>query len=268
MQHWIYRQINIVHQPCQIMGIRPIKIQDPLLFQLSHYLLSWIRSRENNQLPLHVLLACLFRYRVQSTWRSYIYIYTHIALALFRSIDPHKPRFLFSKMGHRKVYSQGSIPFSWEDQPGVCKVPHQECSIDRRLHALKLTSLQPPSTPAKLSAHDAIKIPLPPCPLQPPRRSTSKKQEEVDPFLVAYNECTKSSKSAKPSSQSKKAPFGSKLRKTKSIFSCKDSGEVIEEGNILKLSQLPSLPRYNIKYYGVSRRESRECLREHKPCIW
>ncbi|KAE8000014.1 hypothetical protein FH972_004386 [Carpinus fangiana] len=159
-------------------------------------------------------------------------------------------------MGHRKVDSQGSVPFSWEDQPGVCKATHhQECPIDIRLHALKLTSSQSPiaSTPAKKN------IPPPPCPIQPPRRSNSKKQEEVDPFLVAYNQCTKVVKS-----ESKKAncTLGSKLRKTKSIFSCKNSCEV-EQGNILKLSQLPSLPRYNI--YGVSRRERQECLREQKP---
>lgn len=169
-------------------------------------------------------------------------------------------------MGHRKVYSQGSVPFSWEDQPGVCKATHQECPIDIRLHALKLISSQSPSAPAKVSADDIKNIPLPPCPIQPPRRSNSKKQEEVDPFLVAYKECTKVNvKSGKASSESKKGncTLGSKLRKTKSIFSCKNSSEV-EQGNILKLSQLPSLPRYN-NIYGVSRRERQECLREHKP---
>ncbi|KAM4117728.1 hypothetical protein ACJW30_02G147800 [Castanea mollissima] len=25
-------------------------------------------------------------------------------------------------MSHRKVHSQGSIPFSWEDKPGICKI--------------------------------------------------------------------------------------------------------------------------------------------------
>lgn len=165
-------------------------------------------------------------------------------------------------MGHRKVYSQGSIPFSWEDEPGVCKIAHQECPtpIDVRrlhLHALKLTSSKSPTRD--------IKIPLPPCPqhVQPPRRSTSKKghlwqQEEVDPFLVAYNECTKSVTSSK-----KAGIIGSKLRKTKSILSCKNSCEV-KEGNILKLShQLPSLPRYHING-TASIRERQECLREHK----
>ncbi|GMY11958.1 hypothetical protein FCV25MIE_07197 [Fagus crenata] len=166
-------------------------------------------------------------------------------------------------MSHRKVHSQGSIPFSWEDKPGICKVTHQVCPADIRQHSLKLTSSQS-STPclsdgAKVSAQD-LKIPLPPCPvLLPPRRSISLKglRWQEDPFLVAYKECTKSVKSdTKPSGASNKAVV-SNIRKTKSMFWCKNSCEV-KEDNILKFPRLPPLPREKI---GVSRQERLELLR-------
>lgn len=171
-------------------------------------------------------------------------------------------------MSHRKVHSQGSIPFSWEDKPGICKV-NTECPTDIRvrLHALKLKSSQSPATPrisdstttAKVSAQD-IKIPLPPCPrLQPLRRSSSVKGNrwQEDPFLVAYRECTKSPvESSKVPSASKKV-VESRLRKTKSIFSCKNSCE-IQEDNTLKFFKLPPLPT---EKFGVSRQERQKLLR-------
>lgn len=171
----------------------------------------------------------------------------------------HSPKSLnkltfFSDMSHRKVYSQGSIPFSWEDTPGVCKVTHQGCPINTRLNALQLTSS--PSTPtpcnpdrAKPVSTNGLKIPLPPCPPQLPRRSASAKgyQWQEDPFLVAYKECTKNVESGKHSSRESKKGIGSKLRKSsKSIFSCKSTSCDVSEDSILKLSQLPALPRYNI----------------------
>ncbi|KAF3439088.1 hypothetical protein FNV43_RR17363 [Rhamnella rubrinervis] len=105
-------------------------------------------------------------------------------------------------MNHRKVYSQGSIPFSWEDKPGISKVTNQDCFIDGiNLQALDLNpSLFRPSPyvlsnsrPKVEANYDKI-IPLPPCPpsTQPPSRSTSKDYRwQDDPFLVAYKECTK-----------------------------------------------------------------------------
>ncbi|KAL4644562.1 hypothetical protein ACB092_02G173600 [Castanea dentata] len=170
-------------------------------------------------------------------------------------------------MSHRKVYSQGSIPFSWEDKPGICKV-NTECPTDIRvrLHALKLKSSQSPPAPyisdsitAKVSGQDN-KIPPPPCPqLQSLRRSTSVKRHrwQEDPFLVAYKECTKSTvENGKVPSASKKV-VESRLRKTKSIFSCKNSCEV-QEDNTLKFSKLPPLPT---EKFGVSRQERQELHR-------
>ncbi|KAG7993380.1 hypothetical protein I3843_01G001400 [Carya illinoinensis] len=161
-------------------------------------------------------------------------------------------------MSHRKVYSQGSIPFSWEDTPGVCKVTHHhDCRpFDIRLHALKLTSSQSSISPtswdsARVSADHDMKIPLPPCPLlQPPRRSTSIKlghELQEDPFLVAYKECTKSVETGykPPPPQIKKGNNNIGFKLWKSKFSCKNSSEVIDQGNILNLSQLPPLPRFN-----------------------
>ncbi|KAJ7944553.1 SWI/SNF-related matrix-associated actin-dependent regulator of chromatin subfamily A-like protein [Quillaja saponaria] len=171
---------------------------------------------------------------------------------------------------HRKVHSQGSIPFSWEDKPGVSKassyqIEHPiEIGRTLTLNALALKSLSP-SSPARpprpppeshaanserttVAAWDT-KIPLPPCPLQPPRRSISGKgfKWQEDPFLVAYKECTKSEKNSNKSTcdQNKKGVPNSKPRRrliNKSIFSCKTSCE-IRDDNFLKLSQLPPLPR-------------------------
>nr|POF04917.1 hypothetical protein CFP56_45057 [Quercus suber] len=119
--------------------------------------------------------------------------------------------------------------------------------------------LQDSTTTAKVSAQ-GIKIPLPPCPqLQPPRRSNSIKGHrwQEDPFLVAYKECTKSAvESGKAPSASKKV-VESRLRKTKSIFSCKNSCEV-QGDNTLKFSKLPPLPT---EKFGVSRQERQELHR-------
>lgn len=141
---------------------------------------------------------------------------------------------LINKMSHRKVYSQGSIPFSWEDKPGISKVTTNQ-------------------------EHETMKIPLPPCPSKPPRRSTSSKdfKWQEDPFLVAYKECTKTVNNGKLSSSTttthghdgvKKGcvVIGSKLRKTKFMFSCKSSCDARED-NFIKLCNLPPLPRHKIR---------------------
>lgn len=200
------------------------------------------------------LIRYLCRWRVPSTWKLQLYIAFPLS-KVYANWTDHI--FLISKMSHRKVYSQGSIPFSWEDTPGVCKVTgHQDFRPINitTLHALQLTSSQSPISD--------MKIPLPPCPLlQPPRRSTSLKGHELqeDPFLVAYKECTKSVETChkQPPPQIKKGNtnIGFKLWKGKSIFSCKNSCGVTDQGNILKLSQLPPLPKFNA---SVSRRPTGE----------
>ncbi|KAF4375181.1 hypothetical protein F8388_017327 [Cannabis sativa] len=144
-------------------------------------------------------------------------------------------------MSHRKVYSQGSIPFSWEDKPGISKVAQQ----NPRVQALDLTSSPSPSPSISNTNNDLVKlkIPLPPCPTpsQPPSRSNSAKglKWQEDPFLLAYKECTKPQKKG----NNKKA---SKVRKTMFMyFSCKSSCDVRNE-NFVKLPTLPTHKLQNV----------------------
>ena len=122
-------------------------------------------------------------------------------------------------MSHRKVYSQGNIPFAWEDKPGISKATHQDCPKSFRVQALDLTTSSSSSLssnkqqfnshhhPISVSTTTAMKIPLPPCPAlsQPPSRSSSAKglkwQDQQDPFLLAFKECTKPVKNGKSHDQ-------------------------------------------------------------------
>ncbi len=137
-------------------------------------------------------------------------------------------------MSHSKAHSQGTIPFSWENKPGVSKVTQQECPIDGDF-VLKLPPPPCPSEPAKISVHD-FQIPLPPCAFQPPSRSSSKKglRKQEDPFLAAYMECTKSIRKGK----SIKNDVGSGFKKNMLVFSCKRSCSVRDD-SLVRISQLP-----------------------------
>ncbi|KAK4260214.1 hypothetical protein QN277_003360 [Acacia crassicarpa] len=154
-------------------------------------------------------------------------------------------------MSHRKVHSQGSIPFSWEDEPGICKTPQGVNKFKSPSSSSSSLMFQAPS------AAQSLKIPLPPCPLAlPPRRTASGKgfRWQEDPFLVAYKEITKSEKiSGKSSAENNKKKVGGfswSVRKSKSIFSCtSSSSEDVRHGNFLKLSQLPRLPRYTSRSF-------------------
>lgn len=165
-------------------------------------------------------------------------------------------------MTHRKVNSQGSIPFSWEDKPGISKVTTKEKRpIDRSAQALDLTS-SIPSSPSKQQssllsngvklvsvANDLLKIPPPPCASQPPSRSSSAKglRWQEDPFLLAYKECTKSVKKGKDQNNKK----GSRLKKGIFMyFSCNNSCEVRDD-NFVRLSHLPALPRQKPENFAM-----------------
>ncbi|KAA8522576.1 hypothetical protein F0562_013063 [Nyssa sinensis] len=145
-----------------------------------------------------------------------------------------------TKMSYRKVHLQGNVPFSWEDIPGVPKVIQQECPTDMRLNALIL-SPEPKSSPSHsddcplMMSHDQ-KIPPPPCPFQPLLRRSSRTKglgQQDDPFLAAFRECTKSVASGKMPGESKNIGVVSKVRKSKFIFSCKQSSDVEDEDPFL-----------------------------------
>ncbi|PIN04017.1 hypothetical protein CDL12_23450 [Handroanthus impetiginosus] len=166
-----------------------------------------------------------------------------------------------------KVHSDGNVPFSWENKPGVSKLaasnpqdchhlapspklsppPYPENSRVSFRHDLQIPLQQddyhhyaprpklppPPCHPenSRVSFHD-LQIPLPPCAFQPPSRSSSKKglKKIDDPFLIAYKEVTKSTR---------KGDQGLGLMKNMSIFSCKKSSCRVAEDSVVRLSQLP-----------------------------
>lgn len=125
-------------------------------------------------------------------------------------------------MNHRKVDSEGNVPFSWEDKPGVSRMNPE----DSKGHEL---------------SEQKVMIPLPPCPSKPfPSRSGSTKGvigwwQEMDPFVVAYKECTKRSKKKRLMMMNVKSKF---------VFSCKDSCDVIDDN---LLPNLPPLPKERIR---------------------
>ncbi|CAA3022541.1 Hypothetical predicted protein [Olea europaea subsp. europaea] len=144
----------------------------------------------------------------------------------------------------RKVHSQGNVPFSWENKPGVSKVAPQEYGIDVQHHRLAPAKLPPPPCPpenGRASFHDMQILPLPPCAFQQQSRSGSRKglKKIEDPFLIAYKECTKSTGKGKTTSREVDQGFGLIQKNVPvSVFSCKKSCSVMEE-SIIRLSQLP-----------------------------
>ncbi|GFY96007.1 hypothetical protein Acr_11g0003310 [Actinidia rufa] len=140
-------------------------------------------------------------------------------------------------MSH-KVHSQGAVPFSWENKPGVSKVAHKDWAN----WPVKTQKLPPPPCPlesARASFHE-LQVPLPPCGFQPPRKITSKKglKKQDDPFLTAYRECTKSTRKGTLGGDSKD-DVGFGLRKGVSVFSCKHSCSVRDE-SMVRISRLPN----------------------------
>lgn len=127
-----------------------------------------------------------------------------------------------------------SIPFSWEEEPGISK----SGSPDTPKGNEEFTGLGLPLPPfraesvRRLPAH-GLYIPLPPCPSRPSAKVGSEhhgkrgKRRVQDPFLAAYMECTKSEKESKG--------------RTRGVLSCKYVGGVREDA-IVRLSRVSGLP--------------------------
>ncbi|KAF5747284.1 hypothetical protein HS088_TW05G00004 [Tripterygium wilfordii] len=154
-------------------------------------------------------------------------------------------------MGHRKVDSPGSIPFSWEDSPGVSKVITHSHHHNNNVHDYE--------TPPCSIIKKASSIPPPPCPSllmqQPPRRSRSAKGfgrlwQLEDPFLAAYKECTKrTSTTAHAGDPDHKTSSKKSFKSMKSnlVFSCKTTSSCdVRNDNLVRLIDLPPLPRDRI----------------------
>ncbi|KAL3505039.1 hypothetical protein ACH5RR_034880 [Cinchona calisaya] len=144
-------------------------------------------------------------------------------------------------MNNNKVHSQRSVPFSWENKPGVSKD-----YVDRGgdFPAIKVS---PPPENSRASFHHDLQIPPPPCPnFQQPLRSSSRRinfKKNDDPFLIAYKEVTKSTEkddhkwSGGVISRGDHGGFGL-MKKNFSLFSCKHSSNVIDD-SIVRVSHLP-----------------------------
>ncbi|MCD9560858.1 hypothetical protein HAX54_019666, partial [Datura stramonium] len=105
-------------------------------------------------------------------------------------------------MNKKEVQSKVNVPFSWENKQGVSNYKVKPTNLD---YDIQFT----PTKPLPLSKNtkdldcDGLKIPPPPCFYERPvprlRNSSSrrglKKQDEDDPFYIAYKECTKTSSS-------------------------------------------------------------------------
>lgn len=153
-----------------------------------------------------------------------------------------------------KVHSQGGIPFSWEDKPGVSKVNHydQHCPIGLELHDSNQTNyVSDPIGSSSILVHEKKVPPPPPLSVQLKGSPSGKggfKWWQEDPFLLAHKECTKSEGNMKHlSSEAKESTGSSKLsRKKKIAFSCKKSCDVSDD-NFVRLSNLPPFPKRRIR---------------------
>lgn len=168
-------------------------------------------------------------------------------------------------------YSRGTVPFSWENKPGVSKLSHSKTEPKTEYYFFKDDDYKLPPPP-RVSFHGDYQLPLPPpCTFQQPisRNSSMKalinnKPETEDPFQVAIRECTKSINKAgssgggeavagkgkiKTPSSSSPSPkynggFGSGVRSLFESLSCKRSSSVRDD-SLVKMSRVP----YHVQRY-------------------
>lgn len=182
---------------------------------------------------------------------SYIYLfYKTLNSVPFLPLQTHN-------MSHTKVHSQCTVPFLWEEIPGVPKSNFVHRNSFNNLPVPPDNSL-PTDYSAKLSAHEMnINIPLPPpCPAQSMHKRSSSFRALVkrddDPFVAALKECTKGDhRSGKAGAGSKIVRgVGFKGRKGKFGFSCMFSDDHVTVDNMVRLATLPPLSRRRSSPYG------------------
>ncbi|CAA0839704.1 Unknown protein [Striga hermonthica] len=152
-------------------------------------------------------------------------------------------------MSHRKIHSQGYVPFSWEEKPGISKFNHQKTSSDVNLTDMKLL-------PENSSGAHNIKVtPPPPCNSRPSTTSFSRKGSWWldDPFLAALTSCTKGVPEKEPSKGK------NVIGKRAGVFSCKHSCDV-EKDSFVRLTKLPPIPKERGMESGVARATRDLCI--------
>jgi len=149
------------------------------------------------------------------------------------------------KNGHTS--SQGDVNFYLQ------RADHKDCFDEEGHVSPSATKLRVSSTRVA-SDSNAPKIPLPPShglAFQPPPRSVSMIKRlwkpVEDPFVAAFRECAKSSSKAKNSDDNKETRVVSLVKRSMSVFSCKDGCE-IKEDSMVRLPRLPPIPREKLTY--------------------
>lgn len=143
-------------------------------------------------------------------------------------------------MNHRKIRSQGYIPFSWEEKPGIPKfINRHKSKSSSEATTVGFGFDNPKTTPEKNEGSSDARAQLlriaPPPGL--PRRSCSGKDRD-DPFVTALKSCTKGEAKKEKKNLSKSG-----------LFSCKESCSVRND-NLVKFSKLPPIPKE--RYYSKS----------------
>ncbi|KAI4330241.1 hypothetical protein MLD38_028540 [Melastoma candidum] len=135
-------------------------------------------------------------------------------------------------MSHRKVHSQGSIPFSWESSPGISRFDPEGCTVGMIPDSWKPKIPPPPGTAQSARRRGSV-------------RARFRRVQDDDPFLAAYKECMRRDGDAeaptKVSSHCGGEAGGGKKgsprkKKGSAMFSCKSSCDVREDNFMAKKS--------------------------------
>ncbi|RXH72903.1 hypothetical protein DVH24_012587 [Malus domestica] len=154
-------------------------------------------------------------------------------------------------MSNKVECSPGNVPFAWENKPGVSKLSHKQTHTERKYY------LPPPPCPyrssPKLFLHD-FQLPLPPCTFQQPlSRSSSSKALRDDPFLVAFQECTKPDPKDKSKTLSLSQKYGVRSGFGRWFgfgdLSCKSSSSVRDVGSHCVCAAMANNPQSSAAQY-------------------
>ena len=139
----------------------------------------------------------------------------------------------YSSFVHNEIhYPEINVPFSWEYKPGISKVTNE--SFKKATAMRGGLVLQPPPCSSAIRNHSVREVeaqsPIVLCPIQASSlRIISLRKEslkEEDPFMEAYNNCTRTPFTVKSSKTAKRTRTGSIICKYRYIFSCKHSCDV------------------------------------------
>ncbi|KAH6759888.1 hypothetical protein C2S52_009680 [Perilla frutescens var. hirtella] len=145
-------------------------------------------------------------------------------------------------MNHRKIRSQGYVPFSWEEKPGIPKSSSDVGMMRGFDHDHMSENLIGGGSDVR--AEVTIIAPPPPCTLR-------KSRWRDDPFLAALKYCSKGNHDDHHHVFKEKMMSLSKI----SFFSCKHSCNVVND-NFVNFSKLPHIPKESFTATGTAMPQS------------